>query len=77
MVTLLNYIHKILRCNGFYPVAGGLAQYLIFEEHAQDGRGVKLAAQRFAGVPSCLAASSRALCALEEHAQDMHINRST
>jgi MFS family permease len=32
-------------------------------EHAQDGRGVKLATQSFAGVPFGLAASSRALCA--------------
>ncbi len=34
-----------------------------FEEHAQDGRGVTLAARSLAEVPFCLAARSRALCA--------------
>jgi hypothetical protein len=36
---------------------------LTSKEHAQDGRGVTLAAQSLAEVPFCLAARSRALCA--------------
>ena len=39
-------------------------------EHAQDGLGVKLAAEWASEFPSPLAARIRALCAFEEHAQD-------
>ncbi len=41
-----------------------------FEEHAQDGRGIKRPAARAGEFLSSLAARSRALCASTEHAQD-------
>jgi len=41
-----------------------------FNEHAQDGLGVKRPAERAGVFLSSLAARIRALCALNEHAQD-------
>jgi hypothetical protein len=43
-----------------------------YQEHAQAGRGVKRTARKSAGVPSCLAARSRALCAKKERPIMIH-----
>jgi hypothetical protein len=47
-------------------VAASVRALCAYEEHAQNGRGVKLAAQRASGFLSSLAARSRALCAFKQ-----------
>ena len=60
---------KLFHVGGFVVAGRDYADPFHASDHAQDGRGVELAALSIAGVPFCLATSIGAFCAFEDHAQ--------